>query len=443
MTCGSVRPLTLSRRLPRVLVLMGLAATATPSPAMAQLVLQPPLEAPVAPRLQQAPARPLPQGLPTRVEGLNPGAAQPARPRPARPQQARPPVPPAAADDARPAALPQGTLPSRDTAVERSERTPAPSQRARPTAPAARPVPPVRAAAPPASATAPSPAVPPPAAPAREPPPPLRAPDLSAVLVFVDPSPAARRSPDLLPLDARPSPTGPSPIRLSRPPRPLYVSEILSPPRHTVFDTVLQAADFGEAAPVALNSFDAIKAGIPAGPYRAGLIEENETDPDRPKIHTGTVNWKILPGTDNGPDAPPAALVADVEIETYDLRARFTMRPVREADMPPTIAFDFTITGPKAHVVQVGLPELRNIGVDRGIPLFGSIGRTDGGFTITLARDTIDGEQNVRLLTGRPWIDVPVRLQDGRRMTIAFEKGSAVRDMMRNALRLWRMPWLP
>jgi hypothetical protein len=111
--------------------------------------------------------------------------------------------------------------------------------------------------------------------------------------------------------------------------------------------------------------------------------------------------------------------------------------------MPPTIAFDLAVTGPGSEVAQVGLPELRNIGVDRGIPLFGSIGRTDGGFTITLARDAIDGEQNVRLLTGRPWIDIPVRLQDGRRMTIAFEKGSAVRDMMRNALRLWRMPWLP
>ncbi|MCZ8102453.1 MAG: hypothetical protein O9972_31740 [Burkholderiales bacterium] len=348
--------------------------------------------------------------------------------------------------------MPQGTLPSPNASVARPERPSPPPQRAGPPSPpsAAASKPPARSASPtaaqplaPTSARPSAAASAQPAEPVREPPPPLRAPDLTAVLVFVDPAPAARRSPFLLPPDARPSATGPSPIRLSRPPRPLYVSEILSAPRLPVFDSVLQAPDFGEAAPVALNSFDAIKAGVPAGPYRAGLIEENDADPDRPKIHSGTVTWKVLPGTDPGPDAPPAALVADMEVETPALRARFTIRPVREQDMPPTIAFDLVVTGPGSEVAQVGLPELRNIGVDRGIPLFGSIGRTDGGFTITLARDTIDGEQNVRLLTGRPWIDVPVRLQDGRRMTIAFEKGSAVRDMMRNALRLWRMPWLP
>jgi hypothetical protein len=435
--------------------LLWVVAPASTNPVLAQLVLQPPVESPAtqpaAPRLQPAPARPAPQGLPPRVEGMNPAAA-PAPPRQARPAPAKPVAPAAASQTARPGSLPQGTLALPGSPAEPSVRPSPPQQRVQPAArpPAAAAKPPARGAAPnPAQAVAPSPARPgaPPSAqsaePVRDPPPPLQAPDLSAVLVFVDPAPAARRSPFLMPADARPSPAGPSPIRLSRPPRPLYVSEILSSPRIPLFETVMQAPDFGEQAPVALNSFDAIKAGVPAGPYRAGLIEENETDPDRPKIHPGTVSWKVLPGPEPGPNAPPAALVADLEIETTGLRARFTMRPVREPGLPSTLALDIALTGPQAQIVQIGLPELRNIGVDRGIPLFGAIGRTDDGFSVTLARDAVDGEQNVRLLTGRPWIDVPVRLQDGRRMTIAFEKGTAVRDMMRNALRLWRMPWLP
>ena len=261
--------------------------------------------------------------------------------------------------------------------------------------------------------------------------------------MFVDPAPASRRSPQLLPADARSIAGGPIPIRVARPPRPLYVSEILSAPRIPVFDTMLQPPDPVEAAPVALNSFDAIKIGIPAGPYRAGLIEESDADPDRPKIQPGTVSWKVIPGTEPGPDAPPAALVADIEMEGSGFKARFTMRPVREPGAPPTVALDLVVSGPQAQVTQIGLPELRNIGVDRGIPLFAAVARGDDVFTVVLARDQIDGEQNVRLLTSRPWIDIPVRLQDGRRMTIAFEKGTAVRDMMRNALRLWRMPWLP
>ena len=54
-----------------------------------------------------------------------------------------------------------------------------------------------------------------------------------------------------------------------------------------------------------------------------------------------------------------------------------------------------------------------------------------------------DGEQNVRLLTSRSWIDIPVRLKSGRRVVFAIERGTAVRDMMRESFRLWRLPWPP
>lgn len=423
----------------------------------------------LAPPLPTSGVRPV-QGLPTRVEGMNPAApasraAPAARPAPTpirppqpalgvappRPPRVAPPPAAARAPAAKPAAgtsspaagtiAPAAAAPTA-TSLPASPPVPVPMPVPEAATPAARTVaPPARSAAPKATSPAPVAAAGP--APVVEPPPPLRAPDLTAVLVFVDPAPAARRSPQLLPADARAIGAGPIPIRLARPPRPLYVSDILAAPRIPVFDTMLQPADPVEAAPVALNSFDAMKIGIPAGPYRAGLIEEMEADPDRPKIQPGTVSWKVIPGSEPGPDAPPSALVADIEMDSAGLKARFTMRPVREPGAAPTIAFDLTLSGPQAQVAQIGLPELRNIGVDRGIPLFGSIVPGGDAFTVLLARDQVDGEQNVRLLTGRPWIDIPVRLQDGRRMTIAFEKGTAVRDMMRNALRLWRMPWLP
>ena len=82
-------------------------------------------------------------------------------------------------------------------------------------------------------------------------------------------------------------------------------------------------------------------------------------------------------------------------------QTREPRRPVREPGLPSTLALDIALTGPQAQIVQVGLPELRNIGVDRGIPLFGAIGRTDDGFSVTLARDAVDGEQEVEGLSIR------------------------------------------
>ncbi len=182
---------------------------------------------------------------------------------------------------------------------------------------------------------------------------------------------------------------------------------------------------------------------MPAGPYRAGVIEENESDVDRPRIEGGTVMWRVIQGRDPGPDAPPEAIVAEMTTDSNGFRATLTIKPVRDAAGGPTVAFGFEGGYPAASIMQVGLPELRNLGVDRGIPLFGAIAATDRGFVVTLSSSQADGEQNVRLLTTRPWIDMPARLQDGRRVTVAFEKGTAVRDMLRSALRLWRMPWLP
>ena len=231
---------------------------------------------------------------------------------------------------------------------------------------------------------------------------------------------------------------------MGRSPRSLYLAEAWSPPGIAVYDALLQSPDSSEAAPVALNSFEAIQAGAAAGPFRAGLVEENEAEPGRPRIDAGTVTWRFL--QPDGGTGAPTALSAEVVIDRPRLKVVVTFRPDRTPNAPSPLAIDIAFVNSQSPVTQIGIPERRNPGIERGIPLYATLaGAATPGepYAVILSANDTDGDQNIKLLTGRPWIDIPMRTQNGKRLTLAFEKGTAVREMMRSAFRAWRLPWLP
>ena len=230
---------------------------------------------------------------------------------------------------------------------------------------------------------------------------------------------------------------------LPPPPRPIYTILGWTPAAVPIHEPGMLAFNSTEAAPLALNSLESFEAGLPAGPYRAGLIEDQEKNPERPRIELGTVMWRVIPGTGGDGVDSVAALRADVVITKMKLRAEVTIRPNRDPKVSTPLVMDVVFTGTENPITQIGMPELRSLGVDRGIPLYGTIQPKGDGFTILLASAQNDGEQNVRLLSSRSWIDIPVRLKSGSRMILAFEKGTAVRDMLRGTFRAWRLPWLP
>lgn len=280
--------------------------------------------------------------------------------------------------------------------------------------------------------------------PVREPPPALYAADLRDPDLLTDGRLLGHRATATQPPEMGDTRTLVVTRSMGRSPRSLYLAETLSPPGIAVYDALLQAPDPTEAAPVALNSFEAIQAGAPAGPFRAGLVEEIEAEPGRPRIDAGTVTWRYL--QPDGGTGSPTALSAEVVIDRQRLKVILTLRPDRSPNAPSPLAIDIAFVNAPTPVTQIGVPELRNPGIERGVPLYGTVAgasRPGEPFTIVLSTNDTDGDQNVKLLTARPWIDIPIRLQDGKRLTLAFEKGTAVREMMRSAFSAWRLPWLP
>jgi hypothetical protein len=213
-----------------------------------------------------------------------------------------------------------------------------------------------------------------------------------------------------------------------------------SPMSIAVYDAGLANLELSEAAPLALNSYESVQAGQPAGPYRAGLIEDVEGRPEKARVSTGTVTWRV--SSEKLSSGAPAAITADVEVPKLGLKARLELRPV-PPNAPDNLGLTLTLSSPSIRVTQVGAPEMRLTGADRGVPIYA---RTSGGperFDFALSTAQSDGDQTVRLLVERPWVDIPLRLSTGRRVTLAFEKGIIVRDTMRATFREWRLPWLP
>jgi hypothetical protein len=222
---------------------------------------------------------------------------------------------------------------------------------------------------------------------------------------------------------------------------PLYapMSFVLGTER--VYDPQLSPMDAVGSLPLALNSVEALREGVPVGPFRAGLIEENPGG--SPRIETGTAIWQVEGDPATTAEHGPTAIKAIATIGKGPARVTLTLRNEPAADGSGPLSMDLNVDMPGDAVVQAGVPEMRNSGIDRGVALYAAVSGDPSHIRFAFAGNQSDGEQNVRMLAQRSWLDVPVRLRSGRKVVFAIEKGTAVRDMMREAFRLWRLPWLP
>jgi hypothetical protein len=59
-------------------------------------------------------------------------------------------------------------------------------------------------------------------------------------------------------------------------------------------------------------------------------------------------------------------------------------------------------------------------------------------FLIGLSNLAGDVERNVELFVRRNWIDLPIRLSDGKRAILSFEKGASGEQVMNDAFRQWQ-----
>jgi hypothetical protein len=216
-------------------------------------------------------------------------------------------------------------------------------------------------------------------------------------------------------------------------------------PRMLAYDPVAQA--FASRAKPAMETVFSAKVDLePAAgeSYYAGLIEDEISKPDLPKIAIGLVKWSDQRSTlSQDPERVPERLkVASIEIPPAKILAELWLARTRKGSDKPVFVLGLLVTAqpPSDQIVRIGMPMLRQTGNLRGEPLSGIAAKTgDQEFQFELSRAGNEHRANIQLLLGQPWIDIPVEFSSGRRATLTLRKGKLAGDLIDQALRAWQL----
>ncbi|MFN3686975.1 histidine kinase [Salinarimonas sp.] len=207
-----------------------------------------------------------------------------------------------------------------------------------------------------------------------------------------------------------------------------------APADATAAPTVVASAPAAQAPAQELGGGSA--AAIPVA-QRAVLYEEDPVNPGgEPRAAAGRAVWQLTSGGQGEP-----AVRATVEIPDQNLRLEMVIRRNLDPTLPASHTIDLTFaTGDieSRRVRDIGLLQLKDTETIRGAPVAGlPVPVRDNLFLIGLSNLPRDVERNAQLLTGRNWIDLPIRLASGQRAILSFEKGNAGSQAMAEAFERW------
>jgi len=171
------------------------------------------------------------------------------------------------------------------------------------------------------------------------------------------------------------------------------------------------------------------------------LYEEDQNDPAG-KRFTGQAVWR----TEMASPAPgqPAEMVvrADIDIPDQKIGLKWSLRRNTDKQLPAShmVEVMFNLPADFAHGGISSIPGIlmKQAETTRGIPLAGqAVKVTSSYFLIGLSSVDSDMQRNMQLLKDRPWFDIPVVYNDGRRAIIAIEKGTPGDRAFTDAFAAW------
>jgi len=164
--------------------------------------------------------------------------------------------------------------------------------------------------------------------------------------------------------------------------------------------------------------------------FYAGLVEDRADSP-LPKIQIGTVSWMTAAQVEAQRKGGPVE-IADIDIVPANMAARVLVccRPMG-ATAPSQLELDIVFTtAPQTDKIEaLDDPEARETGDVHGEPLRAEVqpqGANEFRFLLSLTQGDFD--ENFKLLISRPWIDVPIQFESGRRAVLTFATGKIGAD---------------
>jgi hypothetical protein len=172
------------------------------------------------------------------------------------------------------------------------------------------------------------------------------------------------------------------------------------------------------------------------------VLYEEDTGNPQGKRFVGSVIWRTETVSPGPGLAPELAVRADVEIPERRMRMTWSMRRNTDKALPASHTIEIMFTLP-ADFPEGGIQNVPGVLVKqneqtRGVPLAGlAVKVTNGFFLVGLNSSEVDLARNIALLKERPWFDVPIVYNTGKRALLAIEKGTPGERAFDDAFRAW------
>jgi hypothetical protein len=172
------------------------------------------------------------------------------------------------------------------------------------------------------------------------------------------------------------------------------------------------------------------------------LYEEDPADPAG-KRYVGSSVWRTESVATAAGQPPETVVRADIEIPERKLTMKWSLRRNLDKTLPAshTVEVVFTLPADFPHGGIQNIPGvlMKQSEQTRGVPLAGlAVKVTNGFFLIGLSAVDSEMQRNLQLLKERPWFDVPVVYNDGRRAILAVEKGTPGERAFATAFAAWK-----
>jgi hypothetical protein len=175
--------------------------------------------------------------------------------------------------------------------------------------------------------------------------------------------------------------------------------------------------------------------------YRAAVLVQAPDEPGGIKTYIGSVVWR-RDSANRGPNQQLSpAIRAEVDVPEAKLNMSMVIEKNYETALSVshtiTIRFDPAADSPIGAVKAINMPEMRRDDAPKGSALFGlPVEIASNVFLVGLA--SASETQNLELLQGPNWFDIPMSLASGRIAKVTFEKGAGGEKLFADVLAEWK-----
>jgi hypothetical protein len=182
------------------------------------------------------------------------------------------------------------------------------------------------------------------------------------------------------------------------------------------------------------------RAALPVA-SRAAILAQAPDEPGGVKTYIGSVVWRRDLANRGPNDQLAAAIRADIDVP----EAKFKAALVMEKNYDTALSVSHTINlrfqpaadSPIGNVNAINMPELRRDDAAKGTPLIGlPVLVAPNIFLVGLA--SASETQNLDLLRGPNWIDIPMSISNSRVAKVTFEKGPGGDKLISEVLAEWK-----